>query len=42
MALLAIVTGADLSFVVVHHITRMFCVIIGAPLVARLVLKGPE
>lgn len=36
MAVLAIVVGADLGYVVVHHLTRVFLVILGAPLAARL------
>ena len=38
MTLLAIVSGADLGFVIVHHLVRIFLVITGAPLVARWVL----
>ncbi|MBO9399096.1 AbrB family transcriptional regulator [Shimia sp. R9_2] len=36
MTILAIVTGADLGFVIAHHLTRIVVVILGAPLVARL------
>lgn len=36
ITVLAIVLGADLGYVVVHHLTRVFLVITGAPLVARL------
>lgn len=36
MTVLAIVAGADLGFVVVHHLTRIVLVILGAPLGARL------
>ena len=36
MTILAIVAGADLSFVVMHHLARIFLVITGAPLAARL------
>lgn len=39
MAVLAIVVGADLGFVVLHHLTRLVLVITGAPVFARLVLK---
>lgn len=35
MSMLAIVAGADLGFVVLHHLVRVFLVILGAPLVAR-------
>ncbi len=34
MTVLAIVAGADLSFVIVHHLTRILLVITGAPVVA--------
>jgi len=40
MAVLAIVVGADLGFVVMHHILRIVLVITGAPLVAVYALKG--
>ena len=36
MTVLAIVSGADLGFVIVHHLTRIVLVITAAPLVARL------
>ena len=36
MTVLAIVAGADLGFVVVHHLTRILFVITGAPIAARL------
>lgn len=36
MTVLAIVAGADLGFVIVHHVLRVLIVITGAPLVARL------
>lgn len=35
MTVLSIVAGADLGFIIVHHLTRVFLVIIGAPLAAR-------
>lgn len=35
MALLALVAGADVAFVVAHHLVRLVVVILGAPLVAR-------
>lgn len=41
MTVLAIVTGADLSFVVMHHLTRIVLVIVGAPVVFRL-MSGPK
>lgn len=39
VTVLAIVAGADLGFIVVHHLTRIIVVIAGAPLVASRVLK---
>ena len=33
MAVIAIVAGADVGFVVAHHLTRVFFVILVAPLV---------
>jgi membrane AbrB-like protein len=39
MTVLAIVSGADLGFVIIHHLTRIFLVITGAPLVGRLLLR---
>jgi len=36
MTVLAIVAGADLGFVIVHHLTRIVIVITGAPIAARL------
>lgn len=41
MTVLAIVTGADLGFVIVHHLTRIVLVITGAPIVARLMRAKP-
>jgi len=39
MAVIAIVAGADVAFVVAHHLTRIFVVIVMAPIVARLVAR---
>ncbi|MCT4683036.1 MAG: AbrB family transcriptional regulator, partial [Roseicyclus sp.] len=36
MAVLAIIVGADLGYVVLHHVTRVFLIITGAPIAARL------
>ncbi len=41
MTVLAIVAGADLGFVIAHHLTRIVLVITGAPLVAKF-LRPPE
>jgi len=43
MAVLAIVAGADLGFIVVHHILRITLVIIGAPIFAAVIgLRGKD
>ena len=36
MAVLAIIVGADMAFVIAHHVLRIVVVIIGAPVFARL------
>lgn len=36
LVVLALIVGADMGFVVAHHIFRIFIVIIGAPIFARL------
>ncbi|MCK0149344.1 AbrB family transcriptional regulator [Marivita sp. S6314] len=36
LTVLALIVGADIAFVVAHHILRIFAVIIGAPLAARI------
>lgn len=43
MTVLAIVTGADLGYVITHHITRIVLVITGAPIVAGIIRRrsGP-
>lgn len=40
MAMLAIIAGADLGFVVIHHPIRVLLVILGAPMAARWFLRG--
>lgn len=40
MTVLALVAGADLGFVILHHIVRMVVVILGAPVAARLLRIG--
>ena len=37
LIVLAIIVGADMSFVVAHHLIRVFFVIIGAPIVAAII-----
>lgn len=39
LTVLALIVGADVTFVVAHHVLRIFVVIMGAPLAAR-VFKG--
>jgi hypothetical protein len=39
MVVVALVAGADLAFVVTHHLLRVFTVILLAPLVSRLVAR---
>lgn len=41
MTILAIIVGADLGYVVVHHLTRVMLVIVGAPIAARF-LRPPR
>jgi len=36
LTVLALIVGADMAFVVAHHVLRIFVVILGAPLFARL------
>jgi len=36
LTVLALIVGADMAFVVAHHVLRIFTVILGAPLFARL------
>lgn len=36
MTVLAIIVGADLGYVIVHHLTRVLLVISGAPIIARV------
>ena len=42
MTVLAIVAGADLGFIVVHHLVRILIVITGAPIVAKLLEVRPR
>jgi membrane AbrB-like protein len=39
MSMLALVSVADLSFVVVHHLTRILVVILGAPILFRFMRR---
>ena len=36
LTVLALIVGADVAFVVAHHVLRIVFVIIGAPLMARI------
>ena len=36
MTVLALIVGADMAFVIAHHVLRIFIVILGAPLFSRL------
>ncbi|GIR84006.1 MAG: hypothetical protein CM15mP85_06300 [Rhodobacterales bacterium] len=36
LVVLAIIVGADLTFVVAHHLLRIFFVILGAPIVMAM------
>ncbi len=42
LTVLALIVGADLAFVVAHHLLRIFVVILGAPLAARLFNPKPQ
>lgn len=41
MTILALIAGADVAFVITHHILRILVVIIGAPLAARVMGSKP-
>ncbi|MFK7764605.1 MAG: AbrB family transcriptional regulator [Roseobacter sp.] len=42
LTVLALIVGADVAFVVAHHILRIFVVILGAPIIARVFNTGPK
>jgi uncharacterized protein len=42
MTVLALVVGADLGFVILHHLTRVVIVILGAPVAARFLGINPK
>ncbi|GGE62408.1 AbrB family transcriptional regulator [Actibacterium pelagium] len=42
MTVLAIVAGADLGFVIAHHLLRIVLVITGAPIIARFMRSKPR
>lgn len=42
LTVLALIVGADAAFVVAHHVTRLFFVILGAPVAARWLSSEPR
>ncbi|MEM8978311.1 MAG: AbrB family transcriptional regulator [Pseudomonadota bacterium] len=42
LTVLALIVGADVAFVVAHHVLRIFIVIMGAPLAARMFKTKPR
>lgn len=42
LTVLAIIVGADIAFVIAHHILRIFVVIMGAPIAARIMAHPPK
>jgi len=42
MTVLALIAGADMAFVIAHHVLRIVTVIIGAPIAARLFNPQPQ
>ena len=42
LTVLALIVGADIAFVVAHHVLRIFVVILGAPLAAHLFKDKPR
>ena len=41
LTVLALIVGADVAFVVAHHVLRIFVVILGAPFAAKLFSRAP-
>lgn len=41
LTVLALIVGADVAFVVAHHVLRLFVVILGAPIAMRLFRQAP-
>jgi len=41
LTVLALIVGADMAFVVAHHVLRIFTVIMGAPIAARWAARRP-
>ncbi|MBU2994118.1 AbrB family transcriptional regulator [Octadecabacter sp. 1_MG-2023] len=42
MTVLALIAGADMAFVIAHHVLRIVTVIVGAPFAARLFSEKPQ
>ena len=42
LTVLALIVGADMAFVIAHHVLRIFVVILGAPLAARWARSEPR
>ncbi len=42
LTVLALIVGADMAFVVAHHVLRIFIVIVGAPIAARWIGRPPH
>lgn len=42
LTVLALIVGADVAYVVAHHVLRIFVVILGAPVAVRLFGAGPR
>ena len=42
LAILALIVGADMAFVIAHHVLRIFIVILGAPMFAKLFRAGND
>ena len=42
LTVLALIVGADVAFVVAHHVLRIVIVILGAPIAARLMRPAPR
>lgn len=38
---MALIVGADMGFVVAHHLFRIFIIILGAPILARFMRAKP-
>lgn len=42
MTVLALIAGADMAFVIAHHVLRIITVIVGAPIAARMFSRQPR